>query len=427
VVLAALDGGGALPDAGTIAAPASWGELAGASAAPPCPAGAELVVDAITDELEGTAAISDRAQAGEHLSLVEAVWIAANRPGRDTLRFDPAIFPSSVPATILVTGARAFPTAPLADTCFDARDRGVVVAWSDAVQGASSLIWHLGPGSLQVGLTLREPPYEQLVGAGSQLAACRFEINPIGGRMWAVEARGGVVGPANAFTGLRGVRVSSDGSRVFGDYFGYDPLDAEATVLSVGVHLQRGGTAAGTLIEDNVFAQPGIGVLAEAGAEATIRGNLFGLDRQGRLFPAPVFGLQLDGSATAPGRIVVGPGNILKGMGTAVLVAGAAARLTANSVFQNARGIAFSSVPPVQPPVVTSATTSQVAGTCHDSGTVEVFSDAGDQGETMLGATSCAGGIWTLVAVVPSGRNATATLTDAGDHTSAFSAPLPVP
>jgi hypothetical protein len=45
----------------------------------------------------------------------------------------------------------------------------------------------------------------------------------------------------------------------------------------------------------------------------------------------------------------------------------------------------------------------------------------------MLGTTSYAGGRWTLVAVVPSGRNATATLTDAGDHTSAFSAPLPVP
>ncbi len=64
------------------------------------------------------------------------------------------------------------------------------------------------------------------------MAACRFEVNPIGGRMWAVEARGGAIGPDNAFTGLRGVRVSTDGSRVFGDYFGYGPLAGEARALS---------------------------------------------------------------------------------------------------------------------------------------------------------------------------------------------------
>lgn len=155
-----------------------WGAFAAALDVPACPPGPVLVVDTTSDELDGPTTLADPLEAGPTLSLVEALWIADNRPGPDTITFDAAVFPVEAPATILFSGQRVVPS-PSLEVCLDGRGRGVVLDWAPAAQpqpedrySPSPYLPTLGTGSLWVGLTLLRVPSQLFVFDTAQLAGC---------------------------------------------------------------------------------------------------------------------------------------------------------------------------------------------------------------------------------------------------------------
>lgn len=408
-------------DAGTDAqAPLSsipWGTFAAGLDVPPCPAAGALVVDTTADDLDGDLALSDLAQAGPTLSLREAMTIAANRAGPDTIFFDEAVFPVAGEATIHLD-ARTIPSSPI---CLDGRHRGVVIDWPRNLTESecSSCIWSVMVGSLQVGLTLNQIPQKQRI-SGGQIAGCRTR-----GSYIHAELVSGTVGPGNVFsgTGAWGVirqKGSNSPAEIRGNFFGYDPLlgpasDAGAT----GIMLFET-----TSIRDNVFANP-IGLRVHAAA-SVIEENFFGVDRAGNVLRG------LDTGVMAHNSVTLGPSNQFRGYGTAILASAyAEVTVTRNSITGNDRAFRwFGDVGPPQGPTLTSITAGNaISGMCPVSGTVELFTDPGDQGEVFVGSSACeAGTPWTFTAQapLPSGRNVTATLTSSR-RTSTFSAPLPIP
>jgi hypothetical protein len=106
--------------------------------------------------------------------------------------------------------------------------------------------------------------------------------------------------------------------------------------------------------------------------------------------------------------------------------------ITRNRIHSNAgKGIALpgSGNEGLAAPVITTASTTQASGTACSNCTVEVFSDAVDEGAIYEGTTTADGsGNWTLTkAGGLTGPYVTATTTDANGNTSEFSAPVSVP
>ncbi|MHB8874800.1 MAG: hypothetical protein ACYC8T_14015, partial [Myxococcaceae bacterium] len=339
----------------------------------------------------------------------------------------PGVFPVDAPATILLSAADELP-ADVGQVCIDGRDRGVVFDWTqDGVVCQTGCFWWLTKRSLQVGVTLLHLP-NPLVVSDSQVAGCRLGTDGVEGfyslRASTVEAYDSArVGPGNVFSDPVAVRVltGARGVEIRGNDFGFDPLTRTSLGLIVGIELN--GAAA---IDGNLFGASTAEPLRvpQAGASAVLTKNLLGADRTGAPLPGGGRGLTL-----AMGSFEVGPGNVIRGTPTAVKVGdGARVRLTRNAITGNGRGIAFDGAAPLLPPAITSASAERVAGTCPGAGTIEVFSDAAEQGELFVGAASCvAGGGFELLAPVPGGRNVTATLTDANGRTSTFSSPVAVP
>jgi hypothetical protein len=79
--------------------------------------------------------------------------------------------------------------------------------------------------------------------------------------------------------------------------------------------------------------------------------------------------------------------------------------------------------------VITTASATQVSGTACANCTIEVFSDANDEGALYEGTTTAnSSGNWTFTkASGLTGPYVTATATDANSNTSEFSAPVSVP
>jgi hypothetical protein len=408
--------------------PAFWGEYADTLDVPPCPDGPVLVVDATTDELDGGDTITDASQAGPTLSLREAIWIASNRPGPDTILFSVDAFPPRDPKTILLSGSMPL---NLEQVCIDARGRGVIVDWGPESALLPGTIWPLRLGSLQVGLTMLHMPFEQTVWQ-SQIAGCRIDTDGTEaqilewGRPWQLEvADGSLVGPGNTIAGQLGVRVVGGPAevRIEHNSFGWDPIERTSLALEVSVNFLTGSAT----IEDNVFGAQGVWNSFDSYTGATIRNNRFGVDREGNSIPIGGSGIgRFENSPNS--RFVIGPGNVVRGAPMVAWITPPHVTLTRNSISANDEGIVFAATSPVAPPVVVAASSTEVSGNCASAGTVEVFSDPTNQGEIFLGAAECtATEPWSLAVSVVSGRHVTATLTDADGNTSAFSAPVTVP
>ena len=87
---------------------------------------------------------------------------------------------------------------------------------------------------------------------------------------------------------------------------------------------------------------------------------------------------------------------------------------------------------PSPPATATDRASVRIYGTAPSDGNIEVFSDAGMQGGTLLGRCSAANGVWQIDVNVSDVENITATLTDVNANTSPFAvfglapaAPLP--
>lgn len=401
-----------------------WGTWAASLPVPDCPPGEVLTVDTVADELEGGSTIDDRVQAGERLSLPEALWIAANRAGPDTILFDAEVFPVAMPATILLNGSHALPW--VGAVCIDGRNRGVVVRWSDSARASNSslaltYIWGLQAGSLQVGLQLLNPPAGLRVESDAQVAGCRFHSESPNHRPQEslVELLGGAFEPGNVVSGqvycLRGFGTVRE------SYFGYNPLTGEkASCLAAVNHLWNSSR-----IERNVISATGTGVLGGNGS-MLFNNNLIGVGHGDILLDVP--GSALDVQMVAAS---IGPGNHIRAnlVGVGVHTAAAPVAITRNSIVAP-EGIKYIfGTCPVAKPTIIAASPNQVSGSCPVPGLIEVFSgEAAGQAETFLGDVACAASEnWTLTASPTSGTTLIATLTDAAARTSLFSQPFEVP
>lgn len=424
VLRAAEAGAGSREDGG---APLTWGEHAATLDVPACSSeAAALLVTTTGTELDGGETLADPSQAGPALSLVEALWIAANRPGSDTIVFDAAVFPAARPAMILLDSATRVPTNALVDTCIDARGRGVVVDWSGDRQAHATAIWNIGAGSLQIGLTLLRLPFEQVLTSGGQIAGCRVGTDghdvALTARPWLLDVVGAgpVVGPGNVFAGDTALRLGGSGAMVRGNDFGVDPLTRRRLDLGSVAELNAAASFRGNVFA-TAFCLPGVG-----GGGATLHENFFGVDRDLQALPEPRVGaLYLSDGRFALWR------NTIHGAATAAVHIGAWATVTLsqNSITRNALGIVFDGDAPLPPPTVDELREGYIEGSCsHVDNHVEAFADAGDQGELYLGASQCnSGARWHVLHTAAAGLHITAIQTDPAGHSSAFSAPRVVP
>lgn len=404
----------------------TWGDFAATLDIPDCPASNPvLTVNTTTNELDGGESITDPSQAGALLSLREAVQIVGNRGIEHTIRFDATVFPATAPGRIIVDNTLGLMVD--VPVCLDARRRGVEISWN-----TEGFLW-FGSGSLVTGLTMLDSRANGIdIAAGMQIAGCRFE-QPLGGKIL-VALAGSTIGPGNVFSGQsNGVDrplYAGTPPEIRGNYFGYDPVSR--TLLDLNWAVVAFGP---TVISNNVFGRTTGTLLASLSGSASvplvIEHNYFGVDESGRSLGPGASGMYVQATHD-PWEVQVGPGNVIRGIDAAAVrvewepIFGAP-QITRNVITGNASGIEFSPWAPIAPPSLTAATASRVEGTCAVAGTVEVFTDAGDQGETFVGDIACDGATpWALDITTARGRNLTATLTDTSGATSAFSAPVPV-
>lgn len=423
----------------SVAAPTgtAWGEYLDGLDVGPCPnaANGELMVDTVAWQLDAPTTLTSRAEAGAQLSLAEALWLAVNRPGQDTIRFDPNVFAGSPATLITIDCSVAEPPTSLAETCLDGRGAAVAVSWAMPVCDMSQS-WDLGTASLQVGLMILNPPMEQSVWAGSQVAGCRYGTDGLtayAAPRWQVDAGpGAIIGPGNIFASpedpLRtlGNGVQDNPALISANYFGWDPV-SEARFPSNDVLDLRWMTT----LSGNVFAVDGVIAYGDLfNAIVRFEGNYFGVTPAGAPIPGTNHGLDLQG-----GYVVIGPGNqfvALASPAVRITVGSGApdsyATITRNTMTGNSDGIVFVGVPPVAAPSVNGYAGGVVSGSCATPGTLELFLAADAQGAEYLGSTACdTSGAWQLSEITVSlGRSLTATLTDAAGQTSPFATPFAV-
>ncbi len=251
---------------------------------------------------------------------------------------------------------------------------------------------------------------------------------------------------ANKLVGIGIADPTSEGNRVIGNYIGTDRTGSLALGNEgSGIFIRQGAhdnTIGGdTAAQRNVISgneDHGVHILRSDILEPSaynnvVKGNYIGADASGmNALGNGQFGVAI---FNGPANNVVGPGNTIAYNGIdGVLVDGSEAsetvgnRITANSIHSNS-GLGINrlrggNLEPA-PPVITGV--GSVSGTACAACTVEVFSDAEDEGRVFAGSTVADGaGNWTLNVVAP-GPNVTATATDAAGNTSEFSAPVEVP
>lgn len=418
------DGGSATSDS-TVIPSGAWGDYAATLPVPEC-AGAELLVTDTTDSLDGGSAIADPAAAGPTLSFVEAITIANNRAGYDTVRFDATVFPVDTPATIVI-GAAATTPGDITNTCVDGRRRGVIVDWEQCATVACP------PGlydrSTLIGLTYIHTQFEMVVN-DSQVAGVRFGTDGIQnlarGRPWAIEVVGtsgtALVGPGNVVTGMvYAFRVFGGDTftQINDNFIGFDPLTRQVIPTTYGFDLRAQGTAQAVDIRNNVIAVATqvSDAVSPVGYTTLFVNNRFGIDDTGTTLPGTFAGVRMMNSTWQLAF------NEFANVGIAMLVDVANVRALGNTVRSSTAVLEYTTAPPIAPPAVTSATTGVISGTCIAGTTVDVFADPGVLAELSFGNTPCGGGAFSLSGTFPAGLNALATQSTM-TSTSELSAPL---
>lgn len=416
----------------------SWGAYAASLSDEPCPASAaaDLVVSSTRWDHAGDQAslqaLADPVDAGAELTLLQALWIAENRPGPDTIRFDAEVFASARRPRIQADERFELPQAQT-ELCLDARDREVVVVWPEEEDLTGSfhlgLVWHLGSGSVQYGVQLLHLPARQYIARGARAVACRYNTDGeqilTGADRWHTSvAHGAAFGPGNVCTNV--IEAGQD-SEIAGNSFGYDPASGRFLGGLASIWLNGGPR-----ISDNVFVSQG-GPLSTvvlrhepaSSQRVTLQRNSLGALPDGTAPPYTSYGLDI----AYGGRYLL-EGNRISHVATAMYIHAVTGQtppvaLRRNAIFANDRGVVYAEgEAPHAPPSVASAVPGDISGRCAVAGTVEVFADRGDQGEIFLGETSCdAAEPWHLAATAPAGMNLTAILT-VGERSSAFSSPL---
>jgi len=404
---------------------------------PTCAPGTTLVITSTDSVLDGGPGITSLAEAGATLSFVEALWWSQNIGGPFTIRFDPTVFTDVATPHILLDASQQNWPETIASTCIDGRNATVVIEVINPRDPLAMCSDHCGNFTLDhsqlIGVTWLTP-YESrnlfgwhlAIMNGSQVAGCRLGTDGLTNTSPATygsfQLGGATLGPGNAIGGGTWAVAASGAFALVGNYLGYDPVTRTSLSVYIAARIQGPG-----LVADNVFLANDIQCWVSDPLNATVRNNWFGRNPTGTTVEPSSTGVSSSNIVVAAGNGVIGPDNKFIGTTRAIDVVGPV-HITRNVITGNtALGIGVSGDSP-SPPTITAATTGLITGTCTVPGTLELFSDPGDQGEQYLGSTTCdAINPWTLVTSVPRERNVTATLTDLSNATSTFSAPFAVP
>jgi len=242
-------------------------------------------------------------------------------------------------------------------------------------------------------------------------------------------------------------------NKVIGNYIGTDVTGDRVTSysgnLTHGIRLEDRVTY--NTISDNVIGgNTGSAIKFDNVSHNTFKYNRVGIGIDGRAIPNTEFGVYLTNHAA---KNTVGPGNVISNESAGVTLTSVADTdfntITRNSTFGNV-GLGIDLAPigrvtandagdsdsgPNQQlnfPVLTSATTTKVAGTACGGCTVEVFkadsgSNAYGEGRTYVGGATARGdGSFTAAVKLRSGNVVTSTATDTAGNTSEFSRNLTV-
>jgi len=228
-----------------------------------------------------------------------------------------------------------------------------------------------------------------------------------------------------------GIWVTGSNVTIEGCYIGTDPTGTRAKP-NVMAGILVGNGASNAVIEHNLLSGnlgPAIRLFGESTTGNTVRNNCMGasLDRNTPL-PNGSHGIYFH---IGTHDNTVGPDNLIAFNGApGVWVDGQGTRgntITRNQVYGNvSKGILLSSGgnDGLAPPVITGASPTQVSGTACPGCTIEIFSDAQDQGALYEGNTIAGpGGNWVFTTQAKlRGPYLTATATDSHGNTSELSA-----
>lgn len=357
-------------------------------------AGADIVVNTSDDVDDGTCDSS-------HCSLREALRAAWLQAGPNTITF---AIPTIDPGYDAATGAWTIEP-----------DGGFVVYADTTIDGSVTSMSPLGGRSSRPGIEIDGTDQIEL-----GITGLRLEER--------VTLRGLVV---NHFQ--YAIWVGGENALVEECYIGTDPTGTQPKPNGADGILVSDGVW-GAIIQHNLISSSsggGIRLFGESTSDNIIRGNLIGCDVTATAaLPHGYYGVEVHAGAHDN---VIGPDSVIAFnniSGLWVSDAGTVGNtITENSIHGNGGwGIRLISGGnnELAEPVVLSASPSQVSGTACNDCVIEVFSDAGSQGQFYEGTTAADhAGNW--VFTKPGGLSGpfvTATATDAAGNTSGFSAPV---
>jgi CSLREA domain-containing protein len=426
----------------------------------PTPTGMlNLVVNTTDDVNDGTCNAT-------HCSLREALAAAGSHSGPDTVTFNiPTTDPGYDPATGVWTirpnnTGYNVPTDTTVDGSIGTALASLEAATRPGIEIDGTTLGQLGYTGLWLvnnvtlrGLIVNDFQYGIWVSSANvTIEGCYVGTDPTGtsakpngtdGILLANGATGAVI-QGNLLSGNNSGGIRLFGENTTGNTLRNNRIGSNAAGTAAlpngGYGIELHASAHGNVIDQNLVSGNGwIGIhLSETGTNGNVlRNNRIGTDAGGTVALANgSFGVAFfDG----PSSNVVGPGNLVAyNTMDGVLVDGSDSftstvgnTITANSITANGgQGINNfrGGNTELTPPTITAASATQVSGTACANCSVEVFSDADDEGAVYEGSTTAnAAGNWTFSKPGGlAGPYVTATATDGAGNTSEFSAPFSV-
>jgi CSLREA domain-containing protein len=373
----------------------TWTTAPGSPRAVEVGARAQIVVNSSDDVDDGTCDAS-------HCSLREALRTAQNQAGPDTVTF---AIPTSDPGYDPATGV--WTIEPV--------ERGFTVYADTTVDGSVMALSSVGVRSSRPGIEI-----DGVDKVALGITGLRLEDR--------VTLRGLIV---NRFQ--YAIWIAAADTLVEECYLGTDATGTQSKPNGVnGILIIHGAT--GAVIQHNLIASSSAGGIRLAGEATTgnvIRDNLIGTDVTGTApLPHGQYGIEVHAGAHDN---VIGPDNLIAFNGSyGVWVTGDGTlgnTITQNSIHDNgAWGIRLTSGGnnELAAPTIASASPAQVSGTACAGCTIELFSDAADQGAIYEGSTVAdLAGNWLFTKPGGlSGPSVTASTTDAAGNTSEFASPV---
>ncbi len=227
---------------------------------------------------------------------------------------------------------------------------------------------------------------------------------------------------------------NSDNNQIIGNYVGTDPLGTTARPNGQD-GLFTGTLSDGHIIRNNIFSgNTGEGIYLQGGDNLIIQSNKIGVDVNGDPMGNGNNGIYFFGTATNNriGGLVADANDIGSNGGYGILQDNASTNTnfySVNSIHDNTSGgisHAAGVNSGIVPPVITSASTTDVSGTGVTGERVHVYlSDGNGQGETLLDSADVVGGNWTITGLsILLTDELVATATDLTNGSSEFSTPF---